>query len=149
MLRALWAEPVVTFNGRWHTIEAAGLNPLPVRRSIPLWIGGYADVVLDRAGRLADGWFPAGGPSEKARADVARMHAAATAAGRDPAGLGIEPRLSLGQLPEAEWLGFTAGWADLGATHLSVNTMGMGFSSPDQHVAALRRAAEALGLVAA
>ncbi len=148
VLRALWAEPVVTFKGRWHTIEAAGINPLPVRRSIPLWVGGYADVVLDRAGRLADGWFPAGGPTEKAAADVARMRAAASAAGRDPAALGVEPRLSLNQVPEAEWISFTNGWAALGATHISVNTMGLGFTSPGEHIAALGRVAGALSIAA-
>lgn len=146
VLRALWAEPVISFQGRWHTIEQAGINPLPLRRNIPLWIGGYADTVLDRTGRLADGWFPAGGPTEKARADVARLRAAASAAGRDPAALGIEPRLSISQLPEAEWASFTSGWAALGATHLSVSTMGLGFASPDQHIAALRRVADALGV---
>ena len=37
---ALWTEPVVTFDGRWHQIDAAGSDPLPVQRPIPIWFGG-------------------------------------------------------------------------------------------------------------
>jgi alkanesulfonate monooxygenase SsuD/methylene tetrahydromethanopterin reductase-like flavin-dependent oxidoreductase (luciferase family) len=36
----LWAEPHVSFKGRWHTIEDAGINPLPTGRKIPVWYGG-------------------------------------------------------------------------------------------------------------
>src|SRR5215470_7812153 len=39
VLRALWRDPVVTFSGPYHTIDAAGLNPLPLQRPIPIWLG--------------------------------------------------------------------------------------------------------------
>src|SRR5205085_5010163 len=58
LLRRLFHDPVVTFAGRWHQVQAAGINPLPVRRSIPIWIGGSADAVLQRVARIGDGWFP-------------------------------------------------------------------------------------------
>lgn len=148
VLRALWTQPLVTFHGRWHTIEDAGINPLPVQRPIPLWIGGYVPAVLERAGRLADGWFPAGAPNEKARANIELLRAAAVAAGRDPAALGVEPRLSLAQQPEAEWRTFSEGWRALGATHLSISTMGMGLAAPQDHIDALTAAAEVLGVMA-
>src|SRR6202521_6435665 len=51
VMQALWAEPHVTFAGRYHTIEVAGINPLPTRRRIPIWFGGPADVTRPR---LAD-----------------------------------------------------------------------------------------------
>ena len=57
VLRLLWTRELVTFEGRWHKITDAGINPLPVRRPIPLWIGGGADPVVRRIGRLADGWM--------------------------------------------------------------------------------------------
>ena len=60
VLRALWTQPVVTFNGRWHQIEEAGINPLPIQRPIPIWFGGSADTVLKRVARLGDGWLPLG-----------------------------------------------------------------------------------------
>ncbi|MBK9941897.1 MAG: LLM class F420-dependent oxidoreductase [Kouleothrix sp.] len=149
VLRALWSAPVVTFHGRWHTIEAAGINPLPLQRPIPLWIGGYVNAVIERAGRLADGWFPAGPPNDQARANVERLRAAAAAAGRAADAVGIEARLSLNQTPEGAAATFAAGWSALGATHLSVNTMGMGFRSPQQHIDALRRMAATLGVLPA
>lgn len=55
LLRALWTEPEVTFRGRWHQIEAVGISPLPVQRSIPIWIGGRVEATLRRAARLGDG----------------------------------------------------------------------------------------------
>ena len=40
VMRALWTEEVVDFHGRWHNVTHAGLNPLPVQRPIPVWLGG-------------------------------------------------------------------------------------------------------------
>jgi len=39
VMQALWAEPHVTFKGRWHDIDDAGINPLPLGRALPLWFG--------------------------------------------------------------------------------------------------------------
>lgn len=146
LLRALWAEPVVTFKGQWHTIDNAGLNPLPPRRSIPLWIGGYTEATLKRIGAMGDGWFPWRPPSDDMGAQIERLRGYAREAGRDPAQIGLEPQLSLARVPEAEWDTYVAGWRDLGATHLCINTMGVGIGSLDEHVAALRRIKERLGL---
>ena len=61
LLRLLWTQDEVTFEGQWDHVEGAGINPLPVQRPIPIWIGpgggGQAPAVLRRVGRLADGWF--------------------------------------------------------------------------------------------
>jgi probable F420-dependent oxidoreductase len=138
VLRKLWAEPVMTYRGQFHDIEDAGLNPLPVRRSIPVWFGGTAEAVLRRTGRIGDGWMPQVAPDDDARGQVERLRAYAAEAGRDPAEVGIEARLSLGAVPEKEWADFAAGWQELGATHLCVNTMGMGLKSPSEHAAVLR-----------
>ena len=43
VLRKLWTEPLVTYRGADHTIENAGLNPMPIQRPIPIWFGGGAD----------------------------------------------------------------------------------------------------------
>ncbi|WP_433165177.1 LLM class F420-dependent oxidoreductase [Kribbella sp. CA-247076] len=137
VLRRLWAEPVVTYDGKFHQIEEAGLNPLPGRQ-IPIWFGGSADAVLRRTGRIGDGWMPQSVPDDRARAQVATIHAAATAAGRDPATIGIEPRLTLSAIPEADWPAFIAGWEALGATHLAVNTMNLGLQHPRDHAKLLQ-----------
>jgi probable F420-dependent oxidoreductase len=146
VLRALWTQPVVTFQGRWHQIEAAGIKPLPIQRPIPIWIGATADPGIERAGRLGDGWFPQRGPDDTARAQIDRLRQAAAAAGRPADTLGVEARLSIGQIPEAEWAQYAEGWRGLGATHLCVNTMGAGLRSPQDHIDALRRVKEALGV---
>jgi probable F420-dependent oxidoreductase len=146
VLRALWSEDAITFHGRWHHIEAAGINPQPVRRSIPIWLGGSVDATLRRAARLGDGWMPQLPPDDRARDMVERLHAYAREAGRDPAALGIEARLSVAQVrDEAGWTRFAEGWRALGATHLTVNTMGLDLPSPDAHVATLRRVKDVLG----
>ena len=41
VLRQLWTRPVITFKGRWHEINAAGIQPLPVQRPIPIWMGQH------------------------------------------------------------------------------------------------------------
>jgi probable F420-dependent oxidoreductase len=146
LLRALWADTAISFTGRWHTVDNAGLNPLPPRRSIPIWIGGYTEATLRRIGAMGDGWFPWRPPSAEMGEQIARMRAYAREAGRDPAQIGLEPQLSVARVPEAEWGAYVQGWRDLGATHLCVNTMGAGLSSLDEHVAALRRVKEGLGL---
>ena len=61
LLRRLWQEPVVDFEGRDHKVTAAGLNPLPVQRPIPIWMGGSSEPALERIARLGDGWFPMNG----------------------------------------------------------------------------------------
>jgi probable F420-dependent oxidoreductase len=137
VLRRLWAEPVISYDGRFHRIEEAGLNPLPGRQ-IPIWFGGGADAVLRRTGRVGDGWMPQTGPDAETRARVERLRAYATEAGRDPATIGIEPRLTLAEVPEKDWPTFVQSWRDLGATHLAVNTMKLGLNHPEDHAKVLR-----------
>jgi probable F420-dependent oxidoreductase len=144
LLRALWAEPVITFKGRWHTIDNAGIKPLPPRRAIPVWIGGYSEATLRRVGSIGDGWFPWIPPNDETRAKIERVHAYARAAGRDPAAIGLEPQLSVARVPEDGWEGYVRGWKALGATHLCINTMGAGYRTLDEHIAALPRVKEAL-----
>lgn len=138
LLRKLWADPVISYRGAFHEVEEAGLNPLPVRRNIPIWFGGDAEAVLRRTGRIGDGWMPQSLPNEEAHARVERIRAYAVEAGRDPADVGFEPRLPLGAVPESDWPDFVDGWRKLGATHLCVNTMNMGLKKPSDHLAVLR-----------
>jgi probable F420-dependent oxidoreductase len=138
VLRALWAKPTITFSGRWHHIDNAGIKPRPTRGNIPVWFGGNAEATLRRVGRLGDGWLPQRDPDDVARAMVERVREYARDAGRMPDEIGLEPRLTLAGVPEGERADFVAGWRDLGATHLCVNTMGLGLRTVDDHIAALR-----------
>jgi probable F420-dependent oxidoreductase len=146
VLRALWTEPVVTFAGRWHQIAGAGINPLPLQRPIPLWIGGMAELTLARVGRLGDGWFPLDvPPDDAARAMIGRLREYAVEAGRDPAAIGIEGILSIATVPPTQWLSHAEQWREIGASHLAVSTIGAGFTSPQEHIAALQQVRDVLG----
>jgi probable F420-dependent oxidoreductase len=146
VLRALWTQEVVHFKGQWHQITHAGLNPLPVQRPIPIWVGAGRsaqpippEVALRRIGRLADGWFPMFSPGDAGRQALARMHGYAREAGRNTAAIGIEGRVSVAGREPQDWLIQMKAWEELGATHLSVGTGGGGLRSPQEHINALRR----------
>ncbi len=145
VLRALFTEEVVTFHGRWHHVEAAGLNPMPVQRPIPIWIGGSSEATLKRVGEMGDGWFPQRPPDETAREMVEKTREYARAAGRDPATIGFEARVSIAGAPPDEWARQVEGWRAIGATHLTVNTMKARLNSPQEHIDAIRHFAEAVG----
>ena len=69
VLRALWTESVVDVEGEYHRIEELGINPRPVQQPIPVWMGGMADPVKRRVGRLADGWLPQFQPDDEGAED--------------------------------------------------------------------------------
>ena len=151
VLRALWTQEVVNFKGQWHQINHAGLNPLPVQRPIPIWIGAGRsarpippEAALRRIGRLADGWFPMFSPGEEGRQAIARMQDYAREAGRDPTAIGIEGRVAVAGRTPQDWVAQIKAWEELGATHLSVGTGGGGLKSPQEHINALRRFKEAM-----
>lgn len=146
LLRALWTEPSITFEGKWEKVIEAGLNPLPMQRPIPIWIGGYVEATLKRIGQMGDGWFPWRPPDDTMRAAIERLRGYAVEAGRDPNAIGLEPRLDVAQGTPDDWHTRVEGWRALGATHFCLNTMGGGFTTPDQHIAALRKGVEELGL---
>jgi probable F420-dependent oxidoreductase len=143
LLRRLWTEPSVTYQGRFDRVTAAGLAPLPVQRPIPVWFGGQSERAYRRIGRLADGWFPQVRPGAELDAARAVVEQAAAEAGRDPARLGMEGRVSWRGGPE-EVAEHAASWRAAGASHISVNTMGAGLATVDDHLAALEAAAQVL-----
>ena len=144
VMRLLWSQEIISYKGRYHTITEAGLNPLPTRRSIPVWLGGSTDILLRRVARLGDGWFPQGYPDQQMGETLERLHVYTREAGRDPTSLGIEARLTIRDTSLDEWIRQTQAWEKLGATHISINTMGAGFKSPDEHIHAIRRYKEAI-----
>ena len=146
LLRALWTEDAVTFTGRWDQIKGGGLSPRPVQRPIPIWLGGMSEAAIDRAARLADGWIPTlMTPDDRARAMVEQLRTHAERAGRPPASIGLDVHLPLRSVPPERSATHTEAWRKLGATHLSVETMGVGFTTPQEHIDALHRVKTALG----
>jgi probable F420-dependent oxidoreductase len=146
LLRRLWTEQSVTYESAHEKVTGAGLSPLPIQRPIPIWFGARSPVALRRAGRLADGWFPQDAPGpdlDKARAIVER---GAVEAGRDPSSLGVEGRVSWGEGGAEQLVELIGRWREGGASHVSINTMGAGLGSVEDHLAVLAACAAALGL---
>ena len=144
VMRMLWSQETVTFNGKWHTITDAGINPLPPGRTVPVWIGGGAEPVLERIGRMGDGWFPQLSAGEEARAAIERLHGYAKEAGRDPADVGIEGRIIVSSGSPEDWVNEASAWRDLGATHVAARSVGAGMSFPEGHSKTIQQFKEAL-----
>jgi probable F420-dependent oxidoreductase len=138
LLRRLWTEPSVTFDGKWHHVDRAGLNPLPIRRPIPLWMGADTEVALRRVARLGDGLFAHFPATEEGAAQAARFWDWVRAAGRDPKDVGLECRMGA-RMSDDELSRAAESFRAMGATDFEFNTMRAGFSSPDEHLAAYRR----------
>ena len=145
LLRRLWTEQIVTHTIDNERIVAAGLSPLPVQRPIPIWLGGQSPAAYRRAGRLADGWFPQIQPGQRLDEAVRIVSEAARAAGRDPAALGMEGRVSWSGNADEVAIA-VARWRDAGATHVSINTMKGGLVTVDDHLRALDSVAAAVGI---
>jgi len=146
LMRQLWTNELSSFDGKWHRIDKAGIYPLPVQRPIPVWVGAILDPAIRRAAQIGDGWFfnPRVGPGEEAEAQIAIFREAATKAGRDPAKLGMDTTIHLGDRGSQEWGAITEAWKRHGATHGTVRTMYSGFKTVDEHIEALRRYRDAV-----
>ena len=144
VMRRLWTEELVTYEGRWHKITDAGILPLPVQRPIPVWLGGRADRTIRRIVSIGDGWILTGRPDDGAKEVIERLHSYANEAGRDAGGIGIEGWVSASIGGADEWAKEAAGWKALGATHVSLNTMRAGLATPEAHIEAIRRFREAV-----
>lgn len=146
VLRLLWTEQVVTFHGEWHTINEAGLAPMPIQRPPKIWLGAVSDIAVRRAARLADGWFMISRltPDDESRrvADVFRREV--EDAGRDMTKIGIESMIYSKAGGPDEWIADARAWVDLGATQLVFRTTEGGYETFDQHLEAMRKFAEAM-----
>jgi probable F420-dependent oxidoreductase len=139
LLRLLFTNEVVDFTGRWHRIDRAGLNPLPVQRPIPIWMGGNAEPAMRRIARIADGWFTHVQPDDAGREPRAAFPSYLRDAGRDPATFPIEGRVAAAKRTPDDWAAVAQGFAEMGATHLEFSTMGAGCATVDDHIALIRR----------
>jgi probable F420-dependent oxidoreductase len=147
VMRALWTQDVVDFTGRWHRIDRAGLNPLPVQRPIPIWMGGgyqardrkIIEPALRRIAAVADGWFTHLPPNEDGRAGMETFRRFVQEAGRDAATMPVEGRIPAARGGPDEWKRGIEAFRDMGMTSVELTTMGAGYRSVDDHLEALRR----------
>ena len=145
LLRRYWQEPSFTHEGQYEKVTGAGINPLPIQRPIPIWIGGSAEPALKRAAVMADGFFPQRPLEGGWEATFEKMRGWREAAGKDWASYGIEARINAGTGTPDEWRATYDEWKALGATHITINTMNGGLQGPAAHIARIREVQAALG----
>jgi len=147
VLRALWTQEVVDFKGRWHRVDRAGINPLPVQRPIPIWMGGgwdrqrgaITEPSLRRIARIADGWFTQLPPNGDGRTGMDAFRRFLREEKRDPASVPVEGRLLAAKSGPEDWKRGIDAFQRMGMTTVELNTMGAGYRSIDEHLEALRQ----------
>jgi probable F420-dependent oxidoreductase len=144
LLRKLWTEPLVNFEGKYHTVPDAGINPLPNKRPIPIWFGGQSDPVLRRTARMGDGWMINHHTPESTRHDLDKLLQYMEEEGRDIENFGLEARLYAAEGSPDTWQKQVEAWVNMGVTYLSINTMGAELDTPQKHLNLVRQYADVL-----
>jgi probable F420-dependent oxidoreductase len=146
LLRTLWSQTTVIFDGRFHRVTRASILPRPTR-SIPIWIGGFSEPAFRRGARYGDGFLHAG-DIDAALAGGERIRHHAAEAGRDLAGFGADFTANRKGTPAttAEQI---ERWREAGGTHFSVGTMRNGLDSLAAHVDFIADVAGRAGLTPA
>jgi probable F420-dependent oxidoreductase len=143
LLRRLWAEPLLDYQGKWHRIDRASILPRPSRQ-IPIWFGGFKEPALRRAARLGDGFIFSGKRTLLIEgAERLREHLAD--AGREADPFGIEAFVEYGRGPDG-WLHDIELFERAGFTHVAMRSIGADLPSPQAHIDALAEYAAAVGL---
>ena len=141
LLKLLWTQETVDFDGKWDRVSGNGIDPLPVQQPIPVWIGAGATPgarILRRIGRQADGWFVLASPEDYPGL-LSEIHREAEAAGRSPSDIGTEAGVAVVGPREAEWKDRVVNWRKAGLTHLCLRTLG-GDLKVDEHIGKMREA---------
>jgi probable F420-dependent oxidoreductase len=93
VLKRLWSEDEVTFDGDYYKLSEAGVWPKPVQRPRPpIMVGATGPKMLEMTALCADGWLPWNRPVEKYREMIAALKAGVAEAGRN------ESELTYGQI---------------------------------------------------
>jgi len=138
LLRRLWEEPVLDYQGEHHRVDRAGILPRPGRR-IPVWFGGFVPAVYERAARIGDGFIYGGSAAEAAKALEGTLRHVA-AAGRDPGAFGAELIMMGGAIEDVDhWVEEVRTWQAAGGTHASLVTMGCDLADAEAHLTAASR----------
>ena len=117
IMRRLWTEETVTFDGQFYQLDNVRLEPKPVQPGGPqLWIGAWGPLGMKRSAQLADAWVP--GPTanlDKLLSARHTYHQELRAAGKDPAQVPapLTREVVIAETPERAW--------ELAERHLLVN----------------------------
>jgi len=143
LMRRLWTEPSFEFHGEFHTIDRAGINPLPPA-PIPIWFGGSAPAAIERCARLGEGWVPLGTPNDSSRERIDTIRRIREEEGLSMDGFAIQAQAQYAGGNPERWRSHAQRWKELGATHLAIATHNAGPTDVDGHLA---RVAEYLDAV--
>lgn len=134
LMRKLWTSDVFDYQGEFHTIENASINPRPTQ-PVPIWFGGSAPALLERCAKLGDGFMPLGGANDKSAAILAEIRRIREGAGLSMDGFGVQSQAQwAGGNPE-RWRAHASTWKDIGATHIAVATHQAELTDVDGHLA--------------
>ena len=143
VMRRLWQEDSMDFQGEFHHIDKASILPRP-SQPIPIWFGGSAPALLKRCAELGDGWMPLMGANDAARECLATMKQAREAVGRSWDNFGIQAQAQYaGGTPE-RWQKHASKWKDLGATHMAIATHNAGPTDADGHLSRVQEYLDAV-----
>lgn len=137
LLRRLWTEDSLDYQGEFHTIPKASILPRP-DEPIPIWFGGSAPALLERCARLGDGWIPLGSPNEQTAERLATIRQHREAAGLSMDGFAVQAQAQYRGGDPDRWRGHAERWRELGATHLAVATHNAGDTDVDGHLTRVR-----------
>ena len=108
VLKKLWCDDLVTYQGRFHQFTEVNITPRPVQRPIPVWFGGSSDAVVKRAAQIM-------APDHEAEAKLEQLRNHLSDCGRDASAFGIEGWLRMDKADPDEWSVAAEGWRKLGA----------------------------------
>lgn len=82
IIQRLWQGETLDYDGEYFTIKGARIAPLPVQKSLPLWIGGGSKPAIRRTARIGTGWMGGAETAEEAGQIVAAIKTELTTTGR-------------------------------------------------------------------
>jgi probable F420-dependent oxidoreductase len=132
LMRRLWSGELVTFDGRFDRMRDVCINPAPIQRPIPIWLGGTSPAAIGRAARLGDGWLPIFEPHHDAEALVGELDRHLAAAGRSRSGFGLECWIRADRHDPDAWAERALAYAKLGADMIMLRPMYRLFDLDDQ-----------------
>ena len=137
LMRLLWESEVLEYEGDYHQIDKASINPRPTE-NIPIWFGGAAPQLIERCADLGDGWIPLMGPNEAARNTLEEIRTKREAKGLDWNNFGVQAQAQYAGGDPDRWNKHAEKWRDLGASHLAVATHNAEPTNVDGHLSRIK-----------
>jgi probable F420-dependent oxidoreductase len=134
LLRELWTTDSLSFEGEFHTVDLASINPRP-NKMIPIWFGGSAPGAIERCALKGDGWIPLGSPNDSSRDRIDAIRQYRADAGMSMDGFGIQAQAQFAGGDPERWRSHSEKWRDLGCTDLAIATHNAGPTDVDGHLA--------------